>query len=115
MAKPFISLGKGFRRAVFAVLETRGAPWIMRGSFMRLVSSLAGAVTGLDGDGRWMGRIRLTFLDNSAVITGEIWLAAAAWREESGTGCPPQVVRGVREEVGSGSTGEDGAAASVAF
>jgi hypothetical protein len=51
---------------------------------------------GLDGGSRWMGRIRLTFLDNSAVITGEIWLAAAAWRKECGTGCPPQVVGGVR-------------------
>lgn len=46
IARPFMSLGNGFRRAVFAVLETRGAPWIMRGSFMRLVSSLAGAVAG---------------------------------------------------------------------
>lgn len=36
-------LGKGFLRAVLAVLETRGAPWIMRGSVIRLVSSFAGA------------------------------------------------------------------------
>lgn len=44
MASPFMSLGSGFLRAVFAVFETRGAPWIMRGSFIRLLSSFAGAV-----------------------------------------------------------------------
>lgn len=43
MARPFMRLGKGFLRAVLAVLETRGAPWIMRGSVIRLVSSFAGA------------------------------------------------------------------------
>lgn len=43
MASPFIILGSGFLRAVFAVLETRGAPWIMRGSVIRLVSRFAGA------------------------------------------------------------------------
>lgn len=43
IASPFISLGRGFLRALFAVFDTRGAPWIMRGSFIRLVSSLAGA------------------------------------------------------------------------
>jgi hypothetical protein len=53
MASPFIILGSGFLRAVFAVLETRGAPWIMRGSVIRLVSRCAGAtvklsVSGLD-------------------------------------------------------------------
>lgn len=39
-----MSLGRGFRRALLAVLGARGAPWIMRGSFMRLASSFAGAV-----------------------------------------------------------------------
>lgn len=43
MASPLMSLGSGFLRAVFAAFDTRGAPWIMRGSFMRLVSNLAGA------------------------------------------------------------------------
>jgi hypothetical protein len=46
IASPFIRLGSGLRRALLAVFETRGAPLIMRGSFIRLVSSLAGAGTG---------------------------------------------------------------------
>lgn len=48
IASPFISLGRGFLRAVFAVLDTLGAPWIMRGSFIKLVSSLAGAKKNTD-------------------------------------------------------------------
>lgn len=81
-------LGRGFRRAVLAVLETRGAPWIMRGSVIRLVSSFAGAA-------RWLVRaIRLndslhTSGDDSAVVGGHILLTAAAWREEGGVGCAP--------------------------
>lgn len=43
MASPLMSLGSGFLRAVFAAFDTLGAPWIMRGSFIRLVSNLAGA------------------------------------------------------------------------
>lgn len=35
--------GRGFLRALFATFETRGVPSIIRGSFIRLVSSLAGA------------------------------------------------------------------------
>lgn len=91
-----MSLGNGFRRAVFAVLDTRGAPWIMRGSFMRLVSSLAGAVAGELGQeiiryakAVQRGKKKLTSLNDSAVITGQVWLAATARREERGTGGPP--------------------------
>lgn len=41
--RPFMALGSGFLRAVLAVFETRGVPWIMRGSFIKLASNLAGA------------------------------------------------------------------------
>ena len=43
MERPFISFGSGFRRALLAVLETRGTPCTMRGSFMKEGSSFAGA------------------------------------------------------------------------
>lgn len=34
MASPFISFGRGFLLALLAVLEIRGMPWTMRGSFI---------------------------------------------------------------------------------
>lgn len=35
MERPFISFGSGFRRALLAVLETRGTPCTIRGSFIK--------------------------------------------------------------------------------
>lgn len=63
MASPFIILGSGFLRAVFAVLETRGAPWIMRGSVIRLVSRCAGATGKVSVSGlAWSWSLRAYLL-----------------------------------------------------
>lgn len=40
-----MSLGSGFLRALLAVLDIRGTPWTMRGSFIKVGSSLAGTAT----------------------------------------------------------------------
>jgi hypothetical protein len=66
----------------------------MRGSDIRLVSSFAGAARSLVGKevGDWALH---TSCDNPAVIGGEIVLATAAWGEECGVGCAPEVIGGV--------------------
>ena len=100
-----MSLGSGFLRALLAVLETRGAPWIMRGSFIKLVSSLAGAINiVLVDDTRLPERIQvLTSCGNTTVILREILLAAAARGKEGCVRGSPKVVGSIRQEVCRGS------------
>ena len=99
--------GIGLRRAFPA--GTRGMPWIARGSFIRVGSSLAG--TGCLVRNRRLGMSwagKLTSADDSAVIPRE----PRAW------GCrrcsTPEMFRRVGEEIASGFAEEAGAA-TVAF
>lgn len=54
----------------------------------------------LAGEDSGFAGFKLTSSDDPGVITREILLAAAAGSEKGGTGGPPQVVRGIRQEVG---------------
>lgn len=84
--KPFMSLGSGLRRALFVVFVIRGCPCTIRGSFIKDMSSFAGAADlnvsefSLYSGLRSLQRVGLFLTSGreTAVITREILLASTA-------------------------------------